>query len=464
MNKMPALQRLCKVVSAAVFLGGAGVLPSAVSAESLADTLASAYEHSGLIERNRATLRAADEDVAIAVSALRPTLSYALRSSYNGGPGAIEGLSNTLTLSTDITLFDFARNALAVEAQKETVLATRELLVSVEQQALLDAVNAYFDVREDYETISLRRNNVRLITQELRAAEDRFEVGEVTRTDVALAQSRLASARSALAAAEGDLAISVAAFREAVGRAPGNLTQPARTPQLPATVAEAKSIALRHHPEIKRVQHIITANELNLERTRRGLYPTLSANGTSTFNLDGDNDRADSVSVTLGGPIYQGGNLNALIRKSQTQLDSSRADLHVTRHTIEETVEVAYARLAVARASRVASNEQIRAATVAFRGVREEATLGARTTLDVLNAEQELLDARASLVTAVTAEYQAAYGVLASLGRLTARDLKLNVQLYDPAGYYNLVKNAPATTISEQGRALQRVLESLGKN
>lgn len=440
--------------------------PVAAAGETLTQTLADAYRHAGLLDRNRATLRAADEDVAQAVATLRPTVTYALGRSYRGGPAvAASTISTSLSLTAQMTLYDFGRNQLGVEAAKEAVLATRQLLVSVEQGVLFDAVSAYFDVREGGETVSLRENNVRLITQELRAAEDRFDVGEVTRTDVALAQARLAGARSGLATAQGTLAIAAAAFRDAVGRRPGVLTQPRSTPRVPSTVPDAIAIARRTHPDILRVQHQIRAAELNIERARKALYPTLSGSASSSFDLANDGQRTDSLSVTLGGTVSAGGQLNSIIRQAQAALDQARAVLHITRHTVEEQVETAYAQLAVARANIAASDEQIRAATVAFRGVREEATLGARTTLDVLDAEQELLDARANRVTAVAAEFRAAYGVLASIGRLTAKDLQLPVQLYDPAAYYNLVKDAPKyTPNSAQGRALERVLESIGSN
>lgn len=465
MRKSQLSLKLLHSIAGGALIAASLAASGAVHAETLADSLADAYENSGLIERNRAVLRAADEDVAIAVSALRPTLNYALTSGYVGGTGAVERFTNSVTLSTDLTLYDFGRNRLAVEVQKETVLATREVLVSIEQQALGAAVNSFFDVIADLENISLRENNVRLIAEELRAAQDRFEVGEVTITDVALAESRLAAAQSSLAGAEGDLSISRAAFAESVGRAPGDLIRPASTPALPASVSEAKAIALANHPDIKGVQRQIAAAELNLERSRRAVNPSVTASGSTSFDIERDVGRVDTLSLTLGGPIYQGGSINALARQAQTQVDTSRADLHLALNTIEEAVEVSYARLAVARASIVATNERIRAAEVAFEGTREEAALGARTTLDVLTAEQELLDARASLVSAVAAEYQAAYAVLSSIGRLTARDLGLNVQLYDPAGYYNLVKNAPtAATSSDQGEALDRVLESLGRN
>ncbi|MEM6729523.1 MAG: TolC family protein, partial [Pseudomonadota bacterium] len=306
-------------------------------------------------------------------------------------------------------------------------------------------------------------SNVRLITQELRAAEDRFEVGEVTRTDVAQAEARLAGARSGLAAEQGNLANALAAYEAAVGRPAQGIVQPRSFPPIPHSVAEAQAIARRTHPDILGVRFRITANEINLERARRAVLPTLSTSLQGSFDVEDDYTRSDSLSLTLSGPISQGGRLNSLERQAQTSVDESRADLHLARHAVDQAVENAYAQLAVARASRAASDEQIRAATVAFRGIREEATLGARTTLDVLDAEQELLDARANRLSAVTSEFKAIYAVLESIGRLTAKDLGLAVQLYDPSAYYNLVKDAPQRSVSDQGLALERVLRGIGK-
>ncbi|KZY30526.1 hypothetical protein A3731_05030 [Roseovarius sp. HI0049] len=179
--------------------------------------------------------------------------------------------------------------------------------------------------------------------------------------------------------------------------------------------------------------------------------------------IDGtDYTRSGSVGVTVSGPIYQGGLLSSAKRQAMAQADSLRGALHVTRKQVVEDVGNAYAILRAAQASRQAGQEQVRAARVAFRGVREEAKLGARTTLDVLDAEQELLDAQAGLISAETDLYIAAYTVLETIGELTAKDLRLNVRTYDPATYYDLVKDAPVP-ISPQGQKLDRVLRALGK-
>lgn len=455
----------------------AAVLTLAVPGMSLADTLADAlagsYKHSGALEQNRALLRAADEDVAIGMAGLRPILNWSADVTHtysNNFNGLFNSRTNTSDfsagLAAELLLYDFGATRNAIEAAKETVLATRQALVSAEQSVLLAAVQAYMNVRRDSEFVALRQNNVRVITQELRAAKDRFEVGEITRTDVALAEARLASARSDLAAAEGSLMRSQEEYLASVGHRPGRLSASVSMPKLPATLEKAKAIALRSHPDIKRIQHQVSAADLIVLQAEASMKPTvkLSANYGITEYLDSSNySRGGTVTLGASGPIYQGGAMAARLRKAAAQRDANRGNLHTARHIIGQNVGNAWSQLAVARASGEASDRQIRAARIAFRGVREEATLGSRTTLDVLDAEQELLNAQANRISAMIAEYTAAYTLLATMGHLTVDRLNLNVPRYDPTEYYNAVKNAPAFK-SKQGQKLDRVLRSINKN
>lgn len=441
------------------------VLSTSARAESLATALRDAYHNSGLLDQNRALLRAADEDVAQSLAALRPVVTWQAQAVYSRSSalpstGSLsDHLDATLSVTANLLLHDGGASALATEAQKELVLQTREGLVQVEQNVLFRAVDAYMNVRRQSEFLALRRSNVGVISQELRAARDRFDVGEVTRTDVSLAEARLAAARSQLAAAEGALVQANEEFRAAVGRAPGRLdvVSPAN---LQYNTEDARAFAMRRHPDVIGAQHGVSASELNIRRAEAALNPRLNLSGT--VSLDDLGNNSQRLGLTYGGTIYQGGQLQSIIRQAQARRDAARSTLLITTQGVNQNVGNAYAILAVARASRQASELQIRAARTAFRGVREEATLGARTTLDVLNAEQELLDAQASGISAQADEVVATYRVLASMGLLTAANLNLGVQSYDPAAYYNLVREAPAT-YSEQGQALDRVLESLGE-
>ncbi len=449
---------------------------AAAQAETLADALVGAYNHTGLLEQNRALLRAADEDVAQARSTLLPVLNWQLDFERDFGrsvslPGGVpvttqlESTSATLSLVAEWQLYDFGADAARVEAAKELVLATRSGLLNIEQQVLLRAVQAFMNVRATAEVVAIRKNNIRLLTEELRAARDRFEVGEVTRTDVALAEAALAAARSELALAEGDLITAREEYRNAVGRYPGALSPPPALPRVEKSTDRAKAFAVRNHPLLRQAQHQVAANELLISAAKADVKPRVSLRGTLGV-VENLGSRADSTAATVGlraqGPIYQGGLLSSQIRSAMAQRDASRGNLHVVRHDIFAGVGNAYADLQASFAQIQATDRQIRAARVAFDGIREEAKLGARTTLDVLDAEQQLLDAQASRVQAQAQQYIAAYNVLSSMGLLTAQQLKLPVQIYDPAAYYNLVKDAP-TAKSKQGRQLDRVLKALNK-
>ncbi|WP_238987446.1 TolC family outer membrane protein [Roseovarius dicentrarchi] len=460
----------------AALIGGMMALAGpARAADTLADALAGAYNTSGLLEQNRALLRAADEDVASTIARLRPILSWStdITRSYsnrsgNPLPGA-NGSSGATNLNAGITaewlIYDFGRTRLSADAAKEIVLSTRQGLVSIEQQVLLRAVQAYMNVQRNTRFVSLRQSNVRVISESLRAARDRFEVGEVTRTDVAQAEARLSLSRSSLAQAVGDLERAKEEYRAVVGNMPGNLSQPRSIPVLTRTEETAKQIALRSHPDMLRAQHDVAAAKLNVLVAEGAMKPRVTLNASVGVNerLDGRTaGETGSFGVAIGGPIYQGGALASAKRRAFAQADAQLAILHQTQDRIRQNVGNAYAILEAARASVAASAEAVRAGRVAFEGVNEEATLGARTTLDVLNAEQEYLDAQANQISAQADVIIASYAVLEAMGELTVRDLNLAVQTYDPAAYYNLVKDAPAA-LSQRGQTLDRVLRKIGK-
>lgn len=447
--------------SSALALVAIAALSVPAVAETLTDALVTSYRNSGLIAQNRAVLRAADEDVAQVVASLRPAISYALGVTYSD-PTPGDELNGSLSVTANMLLYDFGRSALAIEAAKETVLATRASLVDVENTVLLNSVSAYMNVRRSEAFVALRENNVRLLTEQLRATRDRFEVGEVTRTDVSLAEARLAGARSGLAADQGGLARARELFKAVVGQYPGTLAPPPAAPAIPGSEDAAREIARRENPQIVQVQHQVRAVELLADRAARAFYPELNANGRVALD-DGGNDSL-SLGLNLAGPIYQGGAIASNVRQAQAQKDQVRAQLYTTGLLVDQQVGNAYANLAVAIASIDASDRQVRAAQLALEGVREELQLGARTTLEVLDQEQELLDAQTNRVAAEVDRYLSVYQVLDAIGLLTAERLGLAVPVYDPAAYYNAVKDAPGHMVSPEGRKLDRVLRSIGKD
>ncbi|WP_240722684.1 TolC family outer membrane protein [Poseidonocella sp. HB161398] len=461
----------------------AAIAASAASAETLTDTLVSAYNNSNLLEQSRAVLRASDEDVAIAVSALRPILAYSASRSYfwdldtdvlTTSSGArvrenSQSITNTLELTAQMSLFEFGRNRLSVEAAKEAVLAARQALVAQEQDVLFSAVQAYTQVRQAAAFVDLRRNNVRVLEEELRAANDRFDVGEVTRTDVAQAEAFLAAAQASLVAANGDLETAREAFNLAVGRYPGDLSPPPSFSGMPASLDTARDTAVRGHPAIRQQQFLVSAQEINVDIAQRNVMPSLSATGSvgysdsSTSSNTNDMEPIATLGLEFGGPIYQGGQINALYRRAVATLEQNRSALLQTTLNVKERVGFAWANFQVAVASLEATERQIEASQVAFDGTREEATLGARTTLDVLNAEQDLLDARGSRIEALTVEQDAYYFLLSTMGQLTADNLGLDVVAYDENAYFDKVRTAPTVFTSEQGIKLDKVLKALGK-
>lgn len=459
-------------IGALAVAAGLAFAPAA-SAETLTDALIAAYQNSHLLDQNRALLKAADEDVAVAVSKLRPVVSFAINSTYNatqttrrdfltGNPIPVtnESLSTGADLTWQMTFWDFGRGELAVASVKETVLATRAALVDLEQRVLIAAVQAYANVWLSSEIVALRQNNLRLITQELRAAQDRFDVGEITRTDVAQAEARLAASKAELVSAEGDLMMARESYKAATGAYPGRLQGFPASPKLPANLQEAVRIAQGTHPSLRQAQHQTAAADINVAAAEAQLKPTL--NGTAVVGLQPEGVTSETFRLSFNQTLYAGGQLKAFVRRAKAYRDAQRANLHQAARQVEQAVGNAWANLTVAQASLLATADQIRAAQTAFDGAREEAKLGARTTLDVLNAEQELLDARANRISAEANRAYGVYVVLQNMGLLTVEHLGLGIPTYDVSAYYNLVKDAPVGRRSSQAEALDRVMKAIG--
>ncbi len=448
----------------------------AARADTLADAMVGAYNTSGLLDQNRAVLRAADEDVAQAVAALRPVLDWSADITRQFGESAsantfgnvVGSVSETASigLSASLLVYDFGRTQLSIDAAKQAVLATRYQLIGIEQEVLFRATQAFYELQRAQRVLGVRQNNLNVISRELRAARDRFEVGEVTRTDVALAEARLAEARSQLAGAQGDVARAQQEYLRATGRQPGVGDALGSVPSIPPSVEAATAIALKTQPDLLAAQYAVTLADLSVQIAEASLKPRVNLTGRYSLTQDLENNdyfnRGGTISLGASGPIYRGGALTSALRQSVATRDQRRAQLHVVSENVRQSVANAYVNVQVARSAIQASRQQVEAAQVAFNGIREEAQLGARTTLDVLNAEQDLLDARTLLISAQVDEYVAAYNVIAAMGRLTVSDLNLPVQQYDPTAYYNLVKGAPA--LSSQGEDLDRVLRAIGKD
>ena len=432
----------------------------AVRAETLADALVAAYRNSNLLEQNRALLRATDEDVVQARAAILPVLNFVTSATSNVAQAR---------LVAEMPLIDFGRGRLGIETAREQVLALRAALIGIEQQVLLRAIGAFVEMQTAAQVIGLRQSNVELIQQELRAARERFELGDSTRTDVAIAEARLAAARSALSAAEGDLDVARESFRLAVGRYPGQLAALPGLPRMPASLEAGQATARASHPAITQAQHQVRVADLTAEiaRTQR--------RGTVTGEISAEVTRAQpqgigggrrttsdlNAGVRWSVPLYQGGRLASGERQALARSQGERASLHQTVAEIQQAVASNWSRLAVARAQIRSSEQQIVAARAAFEALRAEAELGARTTLDVLNAEQDLLDAEFTRIEAGAALQLASYSLLESTGQLTVHALNLGIPTYDVEAYSSGFRPA-ARTPSVQGQRLDAIMGRYG--
>lgn len=445
---------------AAVALGFTLTAPSMAPAESLADALIAAYKTSNLLAQNQAVLRAADEDAGAAFARLLPVLRYTASkfiTQTSAKPG-VDVESESQTLSASLLLYGGGAGRHAVSLAREAVLAARAGLINVEQQILLDAVSAYVDFGLKSEIVALRESNTRLITKQLRAAKDRFDVGEVTLTDVSLAEARLAAASAALAAAQGELLIARETYRTAIGSYPSTQSALPKMPELPKTIEEARAIAQTSHPAMTQAQSQLRIADLQVKIAKAGFGPSLSAQISQS--IDEDDDETTLGSLQLSQTLYAGGGAASGLRKAFAQKEQAQSGMLITAQTVHENMGRAWAGLMVANASVRAGAAQVVAAQKAFDGVSEEANLGARTTLDVLNSEQELLSARAGKLEAEANRYIGAYRILAAMGQLTAEKLNLGIPTYDVEAYFNAVKNAPPIWVrsSKQGAALDRIL------
>ncbi len=430
----------------------------AASAESLEEALAAAYESNPQLMAQRAALRATDEGVSQAQASFLPSLSgqYTYGESRTTSPDStgedvtIPGSSEQYSLTATQNLFRGFRDKNAMNRAKSSVMAGRAQLQSVEQQVLLEAVTAYMNVLRDEAVVELNKNNVQVLERQLQASQDRFRVGEVTRTDVAQSEARLEGAKSSLLTAEATLASSRAQYRRVVGQTPASLETPTNDPVLPASLDEAIETAMELSPGVIAARYNEKSAAYQVKEASGALMPSLDlqANLSDTTQSGFDTrvgatfDRPSttkSFGVQLSVPLYQGGARYSAVRQAK-QLRSQRLmDIRQAERVAQENVFVAWDQYRAAVGQIKSSEAQVRASEIALEGVRQEAYVGSRTTLDVLNAEQELLNARVALVRAQRDEAVTAYSLVSSVGKLTAKDLRLGVAAYNPERYYDKV-------------------------
>jgi outer membrane protein len=436
---------------------GVALGAGAAKADTLQEAMAKAYAGNPSLEAQRAALRAVDENVSQAMSGWRPTIvaqgsisrtNLKQTSQFIGAP---IDYNNTYTpragqVSITQPIFSGFQTINNTNSAKNQVKAGQAQLLSAEQQILLDTVTAYVDVKQNEAVLDLNQNNVQVLERELEANQDRFRVGEITRTDVAQSKARLSRSISGRISAEANLQASRASYLKVVGDMPGTLETPPPLPPLPATEEEALAIALSENPVMLAANFTERAAHYAVKSQEGGLLPSVSVVGLYSKTRDSSpfSPRADEAQVTaqLTVPLYEAGLQSSRIRQSKEIDQQRRLEGMDAERQVREVVKVAWEALRDARGRIVSTRDQVRANEIALDGVKQEAAVGSRTTLDVLNSEQELLDSRVALVQAQHDQYVAAYRLLNAVGGLTAQDLALPVdKYYDPSKHYNSVRN-----------------------
>lgn len=429
----------------------AGVASSA-GAETLGDAIALAYQTNPTLQGQRASQRALDESVVQARTGLRPTVNADASLGWSDRDATGSVATSGAGIDVAQPLYTGGRVTAQISAAEADVLAGQQGLRSVEAQVLQSVVTAYVDVQRDQERLRISTENVAVLQRQLDEAKARFEVGEITRTDVAQAEARLAGAKSSLSASQAQLAISRASYAAVVGQNPGDLAPvPTLDTLLPGTVEEAFAAAEETNPSVLSAEYAEQASRARVQQARAARRPTISASagiGWDASDAAGGNqfedyDQSITGGVSLRMPIFTGGLTNSQVRAAQERNNADRLGIEGARREALRTVSQAWNGLVGSRANLISNEEQVRATRIAFEGVRQEAQVGLRTTLDVLNAEQELRNAELNLVNAKRDEYVAAAILLSAMGKLEAKYLTPDVAQYDATANAKRVKGAP---------------------
>lgn len=429
----------------------AGAAPA--SAQTLSEALAAAYANNPTLQSERANLRATDEGVPSALAGWKPTVTVSGTAGYIQGnilESSVSTAQNRDTGSLQGTVTENIYNGGGTKAQtaqaRDKVKAERANLINIEQQVFQNVVQAYVTVIEDQQLLALAINNANVLKEQLKATQDRFSVGEITRTDVAQSESALAQAEAEVQTAQGNLKTAQAQFIAVVGLQPKKLTPP-QPLKLPVTTkAEAARIAAANNPAVVQAKFTQAAAADNVNVAWSKLMPQLSVQGVlykqvnqaqSNYTSNG----AEAV-LNLTVPIYQGGAEYAAIRQAVQQREYARQQVELQRRTAVQNAEQYWETLVATRATISSTRAEIAANQIALDGTEREAIVGSRTTLDVLNAQQLLLQSQVTLVQNLANLVIASYNVAGAMGRFTARDIGLHVPLYDDNAYYDAVKNA----------------------
>ena len=423
------------------------------SADTIESALAKAYMNNPDFNAQRAALRATDEGVQRARAGLLPSVSASSSlgrqsSNYNSTSTSSNDLLSPRTLGVSVTqsLYNGARVTNQIDQSEKSVLAAREQLRSVEQKVLFGASSGYMAVVRDTAVLKVRQANINVLKEQLRQTEDRFNVGEVTRTDVAQVSAQLAAAEAERSsAAQASLASSVASYQQIIGSMPDALADAVPLVNMvPTSLDQALLIGQADHPDIRTARFSVDIAAAGVKIAQGELLPSLSLKGSLTHANDyksADDEYNDaSILASLTIPLYEGGEVHARVRQLKETLGQRRLEADSALRAVIAEISSAWSQYITSQARIKAAETQIEAATVALNGTREEAKVGQRTTLDVLIADQTLLGAQVNLVTAQTDRVVASYRVLSSVGKLSANSLGLKVKGYDAKVHYDKVK------------------------
>ena len=445
----------------------AGLLLLAASRAALSETiqgaLIQAYQGNPQLNAQRAQVRSTDENVPQALSGYRPKIAVTASAGYQYNDTlTTQGGTPTQLVRTDIhganpprsaaltinqTLYNGNQTANKTRAAEAQVSGAREALRVLEESVLFSAASIYMDYLRDSATVEVQKSNVRVLEQTLKQTRDRFNVGEVTRTDVAQSEAQLAAGKTQELQAESNLNTTRSNYRRIIGSEPQNLAPGSPVDRfLPKTLQQAVDLSLVENPNVTAAMYGIDVNFLTVKVNEGALLPTVSLQATAqeAYEQTLITQRAftASVATNLTIPLYQGGAEYSLIRQSKENLAQQRLTLEQTRDQTRATTVTAWGQLEASKAQVISAQAQVTASEIALNGVREEAKAGQRTTLDVLNAQQALVNARIALVTAQHDRVVASYSVLQAIGRLQPQVLGLNTTTYDPSVHYHQVRDS----------------------
>src|SRR5215470_10163472 len=447
--------------------------PMPALADTIEAALVRAYQNNPQLNAQRAQVRSTDENVPQALSGYRPKVAVTASAGYQytdtlstsgGTPTQIvrtetHGANPPRSVGATVTqtLFNGQQTANKTRAAESQVSGAREALRVLEQTVLLNAATIYMDYLRDSAIVEVQKSNVRVLGQTLKQTQDRFNVGEVTRTDVAQSEAQLAAGKTQELTAESNLTTTRANFRRIIGNEPINLQPGSPVDRfLPGKLPQAIELSLIENPNVTAAMYGIDVNFLQVKINEGALLPTVSlqASVQQSYEQTLISPRTFGASAVaqVNVPIYQGGAEYSLIRQSKENLAQQRLNLEQTRDQTRANTVTAWGQLEAGKAQVRSAQAQVTASEVALNGVREEAKAGQRTTLDVLNAQQALVNARVALVTAQHDRVVASYTLLSAVGRLSPQVLNLRTTTYDPSVHYHQIRDSWIGVRTPDGR------------